>query len=85
MYGGINKIEMYISCLEITMQLHTYWLLCGGYKKCDLKEKVAITGRAGVTIKKITTCEYFNYYDSLFLSSRILIQLRYHLMSSNLN
>merc|ERR1712212_1431763 len=26
---------------------------CAGYKKCDLKKKVAITGRAGVTIKKI--------------------------------
>ena len=35
MYGGINKIKMSISCLEITMQLHTYWLLCGGYKKKD--------------------------------------------------
>ena len=33
MYGGINKIKMSISCMEITMQLHTYWLLCGGYKK----------------------------------------------------
>ena len=27
---------------------------CAGYKKCDLKKKVAMTGRAGVTIKKIT-------------------------------
>ena len=28
---------------------------CAGYKKCDLKKKVAIPGRAGVTIKKEKT------------------------------